>query len=69
MVGKIYSRSSLSMKDIEVGSGVIDSGFRGVIYVVLHSHSDREYNVSVRDRMAQIISEKTSLRVLTNIKF
>ena len=57
------------MKDIEVGSGVIDSGFRGVIYVALHSHSDREYNVSVRDRIAQIISEKTSLRVLTNIKF
>ena len=68
MVGKIYSCSSLFMKGIEVVS-VIDSGFRGVIYVVLHNHSDREYNVSVTDRIAQIISEKISLHVLTSIKF
>ena len=58
LVGKIYSRSSLSMKMIEVGGGVTDAGFRGVIYVVLHNHSDKDYTVDVADRIARIFLKK-----------
>ena len=32
LVGKIYSRSSMAIKQIEAGAGVIDSGYRGVIF-------------------------------------
>ena len=37
LVGKIYSHSSLSVKSIEVGAGIINSDYRGIIYVVLSS--------------------------------
>ena len=67
LVSKIYSRSSLSMKQIEVGAGVIDSGYRGVIWVVLHNHSDKDVNVNVGDRIDQIVFEKISLLVLIEV--
>ena len=53
------------MKRIEVGAGVIDSGFRCVIYVVLHNHSEKEYTVDVGDIIAQIIFEKIYLPIFT----
>ena len=65
LIGKIYSRSSLSMLQIEVGAGVIDAGYRGIICVVLHNHSDKEFRINVADRIAQIVFEMTSLPVLT----
>ena len=38
LVGKIYSCSTMAVRQIEVGAAVIDSRCRGVIYVVLHNH-------------------------------
>ena len=61
LVGKIYSRSSLSIKQIEARAGVMDSGYTRVIFVVLHNHSDKDYEMNVGDRIAQIIFEKISL--------
>ena len=65
LIGKIYSRSSLSMLQIEVGAGVIDASYRGIIWVVLHNHSDKEFRINVADRIAQIVFEMISLPVLT----
>jgi len=55
-VGKVVSRSGLSFKNrIEVGAGVIDSGYRGEIKIHLHNLGDRGFNVKKGDRIAQII--------------
>ena len=37
LLGKICSRSSLSARSIETGAGVVDSGYRGIMYFVLHN--------------------------------
>ena len=67
LVGKVHSSSSMSMRQIEAGAGVFDSGYRGVIYVVLHNHSDKDFEINVGDGIAQIVFEKISIPVLTKI--
>lgn len=55
-VGKVVSRSGLSFKhNLEVGAGVIDSGYRGEIRINLHNHGDYPIVVEKGDRIAQII--------------
>lgn len=55
--GRVASRSGLSFKeDIEVGAGVIDSGFRGHVMVKLYCHDpDHVVIINRGDRIAQLI--------------
>ncbi len=54
----IRSRSGLSAKfQIETGAGVIDYDYVNEIKVILHNHSDCDYNYSKHDRIAQLILE------------
>jgi len=54
--GRIASRSGLSAKfDIEVGAGVIDSGFRNELKVILRNFGSNVFNVKKGDRIAQLI--------------
>ena len=55
------------MKQIEVGVCVIDSRYRGVIYVVLHNLSDKSVTFNVGDKIAKILFEKISLPVITEL--
>jgi dUTP pyrophosphatase len=55
-VGKVVSRSGLSFKhQIEVGAGIIDSGYRGEIKIHLHNFGDFPVQFKPGDRIAQII--------------
>ena len=57
--GRIAPRSGLALdKAIDVGGGVIDQGYRGPVKVILFNHSDIPFQVSVGDRIAQIIVTK-----------
>ena len=67
LVGKICLRSSLSMKQIEAGAGAIHSGYRGIIYVVLHNISDKLVTFNVGDKTTQLLFEKVSLPVLVEV--
>ena len=67
LAGKICSRSSLSARSIEVRAGVVDSGYRGSIYVVLHHLSFEEVTFNVICKIVQIIFEKVSLPILTKV--
>lgn len=54
--GRIAPRSSLAAKHgIDIGAGVIDSDYRGLIGVILFNHGNHDYTVSHGDRIAQII--------------
>lgn len=56
LVGQINPRSSMAAKhNIRVGARVIDPDYRGNIKVNLHNDSDREYQIRVGDRIAQIV--------------
>lgn len=57
--GRVASRSSLAFRHgIEVGAGVIDPDYRGILRVVLFNHSDQDYIINVGDRIAQLILER-----------
>ena len=57
---RVAPRSGLASKHgIDVLAGVVDSGYRGEIRVVLHNTDrDSNFSVTVGDRIAQIIIEK-----------
>ena len=58
-VGLIWPRSGLAIKHgLDSGAGVIDSGYRGEIRVLLFNHSNIEFKVVKGDRIAQILVQK-----------
>jgi dUTP pyrophosphatase len=66
---KIHSRSGMSGRHgIEVGAGVIDSDYRGMINVVLYNHSDKDYLCRIGDRIAQLIIEVCSCPSVYDVK-
>jgi len=57
--GRVAPRSGLAVKHgINVLAGVIDRDYVGEVGVVLVNHSDQPFNVSVGDRIGQLILEQ-----------
>lgn len=60
-VGLIWPRSGLAVKHgIDVLAGVVDSGYRGEVCVVLQNHGDKIYQIRKGDRIAQILFQEIS---------
>ena len=58
-VGLIWPRSGLAYKHgLDVFAGVIDSGYRGDIGVILFNSQYSSYEISKGDRIAQILIQK-----------
>ena len=56
---RIAPRSSLALNEsVDVGAGVIDRDYRGVVKVLLHNAGPRSYLVRMGDRIAQAIVER-----------
>lgn len=56
--GLIKDRSSMALRDVTVSGGVIDSGYRGEIKVILTYHDTEEYNsyrIKAGDKIAQLV--------------
>lgn len=59
--GRVAPRSGLAAKkSIDVGAGVIDADYRGLVKVILFNFGDENFQVQVGDRIAQLILEKVS---------
>ena len=58
--GRIAPRSSLALKLISVGAGVVDEDYRGEICVVLFNHSNIIFPIDMKTPIAQLILEKIS---------
>ncbi|KAF9057433.1 dUTPase-like protein [Panaeolus papilionaceus] len=57
--GRVAPRSGLASKFmIATGAGVIDADYRGVVFVLLFNHSDKDFEVQEGDRIAQLIIER-----------
>jgi dUTP pyrophosphatase len=57
--GRIAPRSGLAWKhSIDVSAGVIDADYRGSLKVLLVNHSDTDFKIQPKDRIAQLILEK-----------
>ena len=54
--GQIFTRSGLASRhSIDVGAGVVDSGYRAEVKVILINNSSNVFNVSTGDRIAQMV--------------
>ncbi|KAJ3380719.1 hypothetical protein HDU92_005795 [Lobulomyces angularis] len=61
-------RSGLASKfSIYVGAGVVDEDYRGIIYVLLFNHGDKDFIVKKRDKIAQLIVEKIEIKFLIQV--
>jgi len=59
---RIAPRSGLAAKKmINCGAGVVDYDYRGEVGVVLFNHGPEDFDVTVGDRVAQLILEKVSM--------
>jgi dUTP pyrophosphatase len=59
---RIAPRSGLAYKHgLDVFAGVVDSGYRGEIKVILYNASEKDYLVNAGDKIAQLIIEKCYL--------
>lgn len=80
MVGKIEDRSSLGVKGLRTGAGVIDSGYTGEVGIVLHNLTSqlasdpvlhrRGYQVRKGDKIAQLLLysvETPHIEVVSNL--
>ena len=57
--GKVYSRSSLLKHHIiTTEAGVIDSGFRGELFVFLFNHGKELFTIKSADKIAQMVFMK-----------
>lgn len=60
-VGLIWDRSGLAAKNsIHVLAGVVDSGYRGEVCVVLKNLGDEEFEVTKNMRVAQMLIQSVS---------
>ncbi len=54
-VGLVWDRSSMGKKGIKTLGGVIDSGYRGEVGVILWNLSSENQEIKVGDRIAQLL--------------
>lgn len=56
---RVAPRSGLAAKhSIDVLAGVVDYDYKGVIQVILYNHGDKDFDIHVGDRIAQLIFER-----------
>lgn len=56
---QVVSRSGLAVRHhIDVGAGIIDADYQGVVHVLLINHSDGPFDVKQGDRVAQLIVQR-----------
>ena len=67
LVRKIYSCSNLSARSRKVGAGVADSGYRGISFIILQNLSCRAVTFNLINKIAQMLFEKISLPVLSEV--
>ena len=53
--GIIYPWSSLVKKIITVDAGLINSGYRGIVEMLIVNHSEAAFTASVGDRVTQVV--------------
>jgi dUTP pyrophosphatase len=55
---RVAPRSGLSVIGIDVGAGVVDADYKGIVKVLMINNKDESYNVDIGDRIAQLVFER-----------
>ena len=66
--GQVVPQSGLASQcAIDIGAGVIDPNYHGVVFVLLLNHNNHDFEVNVGDRIAQLILEQISTLVVVEV--
>ena len=68
LYGRVAPRSSLSLKGLSVGGGVIDIDFRSEVMVILHNHTNQQIHFPSGTKIAQMIFEHAASPCITVAK-
>ena len=68
LYGRVAPRSSLSLKGLSVGGGVIDIDFRLEVMVILHNHTNQQIHFPSGTKIAQMIFEHAASPCITVAK-
>ncbi|OFZ18072.1 MAG: hypothetical protein A2X94_02550 [Bdellovibrionales bacterium GWB1_55_8] len=66
-VGMIADRSSMAKKGLKTAGGIIDSGYRGEIRIVLWNLSRETHSVAKGDRIAQLLVIPVALSAVEEV--
>lgn len=58
--GRVAEKSGLALKGIGIGAGVIDSGFRDSLKIVVRNFNNHHFSFSAGQKVAQLIITKIS---------
>lgn len=65
---RVAPRSGLSVKNnIDIGAGVIDYDYRGIIYVCMINNGTNDFEVSKNMKIAQLILEKCNRPIIKEV--
>lgn len=68
-VGLVWDKSGLALKNgIKTMAGVIDSGYRGEIEVVLMNLGDNDYKIEKGQKIAQMLIQKVERAEIEEVK-
>src|SRR3989344_5027488 len=68
-VALVWDKSGLALKNgIKTMAGVIDSGYRGEIGIVLANLSDQDYKIEKGQKIAQILIQKVERAEIEEVK-
>ncbi len=68
-VGLIWDKSGLAVKHgLKTMAGVVDSGYRGEIKIVVHNLSDKDYLVEKGNKIAQMLIQRIEQKELLEVE-
>ena len=68
-VGLVWDKSGLAIKNgIKTMAGVIDSGYRGEIGIVLANLSDQDFKIEKGQKIAQMLIQKVEWAEIEEVK-
>ncbi|MEN9881387.1 MAG: hypothetical protein RLZZ308_570 [Candidatus Parcubacteria bacterium] len=66
-VALVWDKSSLGMKGLKTLGGVVDAGYRGEIFILIHNMTQEAYTFSSGDKVAQILIQKVEFPELIEV--
>ncbi|HIH12989.1 TPA: dUTP diphosphatase [Candidatus Woesearchaeota archaeon] len=67
-VGLIWDKSGMAAKGLKTMGGVIDSGYRGEIKIVVHNLSDQSFTFEAGTKVAQMLIQPVEQKKLLEVE-
>lgn len=62
-----WDKGSVGSKGIKTLGGVLDSGYRGELFIPLHNLNDKEFTFEMGDKIAQLVMQKVEFPEIVEV--